>query len=115
MSSPGGNRVRKPGEDPPLPPEMLSILQSDLRRDVLRCLRGAPNETTTTHELVERLLEEREEEESKHLTIRLHHIELPKLAEANLIEFDPRRGTLRYLPDNNLGDWLTIIRDLETR
>lgn len=114
MRRPDDSREMAPEEENLCLTEILSILQSDLRRDVLTCLQNADNRTISTDELVEHLLERREMTERTDLAIRLHHIHLPKLAEANLIEFEPRQDILRYLPDTNIEYWLTMIRELET-
>lgn len=44
---------------------------------------------------------------------RLHHVHLPKLADCDLVEYDPRSGTVRYQPDQAVEELVAILADFE--
>lgn len=44
----------------------------------------------------------------KLITVNLHHIHLPKLQEAGLIEMDTQSETIRYNPDQQVEDILQV-------
>ncbi|WP_254544356.1 DUF7344 domain-containing protein [Halomarina pelagica] len=83
--------------------ELLDVLADANRRRVLARLSAASDEVVTLDALCERLYEHaaREpetdpERDRRRLAIRLHHTILPRLDEAGLLEYDPRRGRIRY-------------------
>jgi len=38
----------------------------------------------------------------RRLAIRLHHVDLPKLAADGVVEYDPEDGLVRYCPDERV-------------
>lgn len=50
--------------------------------------------------------ESRDKETRDRLRIELHHLHLPKLADADLIEYDPKSGLVRYIPDDDMEELL---------
>jgi hypothetical protein len=46
------------------------------------------------------------------VAIRLHHVHMPLLAEANLIEFDPTSGRIEYIGNEVVE---TLLESFETR
>lgn len=51
-------------------------------------------------------ISDQQDEAQREVAIRLHHATLPKLAEAGLIDYDPRSHTARYRGDEQ-GDHRT--------
>lgn len=76
---------------------VFAVLSNERRRRVLRHL-FEPRSSATVTELVDRLVtaelngHDRPEELTERITISLHHIHLPKLAESNLVDFDHESG-----------------------
>lgn len=97
----------------------LELLANRERRDVLSYLVEAPEQTATVEELVDHLVTrnvERTDERPSHghVEATLHHIHMPKLADAGVIDFDPGSQVVRYWGDDMLEDWLARIRAEET-
>nr|WP_158058413.1 hypothetical protein [Halorussus halophilus] len=42
----------------------------------------------------------------ENVRIELHHSLLPKLEDAEVIEYDPRQGTIRFTGDAALDEWV---------
>lgn len=75
----------------------LRLLADDTRRYALALLSATPDGVASLSELVDCVatrspaIEDREE-----ASIRLHHLVLPRLADAGVIDYDPRSETVRY-------------------
>jgi DNA-binding transcriptional ArsR family regulator len=103
-----------------MPSERFEILSLRRRRTILRCLAEQPNgtidfrglvEAVSTHEaeteVEEPAIEDRARAPRRQRVARaLHHDDLPRLAEAGLIEYDRWYGEIRYNRDDRLDDWL---------
>lgn len=50
--------------------------------------------------------------ERQDLAIRLHHVHIPLMAEANIIEFEPKSGRVKYIGDEEVE---TLLESLDTR
>ena len=75
----------------------LRILADEQRRHVVASLSATSDGVSSLSELVEyavtRATDERDPEEA---TIHLHHVTLPKLEDAGLLEYDSRSRAVRY-------------------
>lgn len=91
--------------------DILRVLKDGERREVYEFLRTFPRRTMALEELAEHVAEG---EETTGLETRLYHVHLPKLAEVGLIEFEPKRGRLRYLGDRDVELILDWFDDAET-
>lgn len=77
--------------------DVHDALGSKHRRQVLAYLVTAEKDVTTVGELVAQLFEDDDADaDRQRLTIRLHHVALPKLAALGFIEYDERSETVRY-------------------
>lgn len=77
---------------------VCSLLESECRRRVLRVLGDAPR--TTRHELGRALARDgRRTRPAERVEASLHHVHLPKLADANAIRYDPDAGTVAITED----------------
>ncbi|MFC7046302.1 hypothetical protein ACFQH6_13585 [Halobacteriaceae archaeon GCM10025711] len=79
----------------------FDVLSDRRRRFVLHYLMDEPDEPVTTDELVDKVLEweaddDRGDDYRQRVTVNLHHVHLPKLADANVVDYDPRSETVRY-------------------
>ncbi|WP_210424956.1 DUF7344 domain-containing protein [Halorussus halobius] len=95
--------------------ETLEILANHERRDVLGWLMDAPDGTATVDELVDHLVARRAERTGErpgrgHVTTTLHHVHLPKLADAGVVAYDARSQEVRYWSDDRLEAWHDRIR-----
>lgn len=98
--------IRAPSID-----SLFDILASDRRRCVLYYLYRTDEQVATVDELVEFILEVKgvegsPEEAYTNVAISLHHVELPRLVEEGVIEFDRRSKTVRYWSQPSLEEWL---------
>lgn len=90
----------------------LRLLGSQQRRKVLRHLIEADG-----HVPLDRLVEvlvagafpsTDGEAARDHVALTLHHADLPMLQEAGVVEFDPRRETVRYHPTDRVEEVLEM-------
>lgn len=92
----------------------LELLADRERRAVLGYLMDDPRGTATVSELADHLAEMRAEEAGDEAdpeeagdeaTTTLHHVHLPKLADAGVVEYDDRSGEVRYWGEDRLEAW----------
>lgn len=97
----------------------LAVLNHPIRRRVIEHLLGVPGARATVDELAKSLeLPYQRVDQSgrrKRLDLQLHHVHLPKLARASVVEFDPERGIVQYHGSDDLERWLGIIRRWQYR
>lgn len=97
---------------------ILELLAAAQRRDMLRYLRDQSDHTATVDELIAHVVgcETRRTGNRPgrdQIEMAFHHIHLSKLADAGVIEYDPRSQGLRYWPNDQLEDLLDYITDWE--
>jgi|GEM_PF-497234 len=81
--------------------ELLELVAHQHRRDLLRYVTRSTDTTAEIDEVTTHLLERHAERTSDQpdrdqLELLLHHIHLPKLTAAGIIEYDSRSNELRY-------------------
>ena len=100
---------------------ILEAVSHQRRRNVLYYLYD--HTTAATRSLARELtaweagvpVDEVSAEDREHMLIDLHHTHLPKLADAGIIEYDPRSGAIRYRePPAMLERCLLFCESLET-
>ncbi|MFC4436219.1 MULTISPECIES: DUF7344 domain-containing protein [Natrialbaceae] len=69
------------------------ILSHPTRRSLLRRLRNV--ETTTVRTAADNLAEAERIEKAERGEVMLHHVHLPKMSDAGIIDYDPDTGTIR--------------------
>lgn len=99
---------------------VFDVLADRRRRRVLYCLVRDPD---GVRELPDLVADVRAEEEGGDepggvaaeaaIERELHHRHLPKLADAGLIDYDPRQGTIRYTGSPGLEAWVDRARQRE--
>lgn len=94
--------------------ETLELLADRERRAILRHLTACSDDVTTCDDLADQLHAERARREESNpdeaaVESRLHHVHLPKLREAGLLEYDRRNKHVRYWGDSRVEDWLGEI------
>ena len=80
--------------------ELLSALADRTRRAVIRHFHRSGERTATVDELAVRLSEGDATSDPTRTKRTLHHVSLPKLADAGIVEYDPAAGTVRYRGDD---------------
>ena len=95
---------------------ILEILAHHHRREILRALIEAPSDTATVDELTERLARLEADRTGlrpgrDQLEVTFHHVHLPKLTDASLVEYDARSATLRYRPHDRVEELLEMLED----
>ncbi|WP_158055397.1 DUF7344 domain-containing protein [Halorussus halophilus] len=77
--------------------ELCAVLADARRRQVLHHLYTSEDETATVEDLADSLVTlDCCSSDSDHVSLRLHHVTLPKLDDAGLVEYDPRSNCVRY-------------------
>lgn len=78
---------------------ILSALATEARRDTVRYFLESTERTATVDEIagyVAERLNDPSEESRQRVRLHLHHLHLPKLANANLVDYDTQASTVRY-------------------
>lgn len=97
----------------------FDVLSHRYRRDVLRFVAEADDGTATVGELGAHLVEraaERTDEPPRCDRIMnvLHHVHLPKLADADVVDYDARSQVVKYRQCDRLMDVLECVRIEDT-
>ena len=92
--------------------QLHDVLASDRRRNVLAYLERRPESRISRDEIVDALLEREPDEPGpatrrERLEVDLHHVHLPKLADAGIIDHDPSSGTVEYSASADLESLLS--------
>lgn len=77
---------------------ILNLLAAGDRREIVHALVQQATGETTIDDLAERLAADGlvTENDSRRLSIKLHHAHLPKLDDYGLVDYDRERGTVSY-------------------
>lgn len=93
---------------------LLRVLADQRRRTVLYALADRNGDVISLDELADLIsgydLEFEDEERTRLI---LHHRDLPKLEEANLLEYDSRNETIRYRGDGAAEELSETLENLE--
>jgi hypothetical protein len=110
LNSKGGNGDRGKNDQVPID-NSFDLLGEPLRRYIIDYCASATERVFEFDALVDYLDRKQPAhgKDREDIAIELHHQHLPKLADADVIEFDPRSGTLRYLGDDRLEEWIHRI------
>lgn len=96
---------------------VLKVLSHPIRRAVIDYCCNADDPTASIDDLVDHVARTRglgdDAEALDRVSLLLHHHHLPKLADASVIDFDPRQGQLRYYSDEDVEEWLARIQAWE--
>lgn len=98
---------------------VFDVLADSRRRYALYCLVQEPDGVLERSDLAARIEATEEgterDETNGAAAIRrdLHHAQLPKLAEAGVIDYDTRQGTVRYTGSPGLDEWVEKARKQE--
>ena len=85
---------------------LLASLASEYRRLVVAWFVETETAVASVADLAEYVRAEGDETSASldQIKIRLHHVDLPKLAAIGVLDYDPRNGTVRYHGEPTLED-----------
>lgn len=88
----------------------LEALSDPNRREVVRTLRRTSDSAASLEELAD-AVRSRQHDGTRvdEIELRLHHVDLPKLNEADFVDYDPRSKTARYRSHALAEDILTAF------
>lgn len=100
----------RPGLD-----ELFQVLADEKRRRVLGYLADTDDGVAAFSELLEHVADDSagESSDNERVAVSLHHNHLPKLADANVVEYDPRSEVVRYRGGQVVSHWVEIARSYE--
>ena len=121
---PGGTAKTDPDRPETVPMRysfdtILDLLSAPRRRTLLYNLKSQPTEEIPIDQLVEevhdidRSLPIRDASPREQIQTELHHIHLPKLQEAGIIQYDPDSETVYYTTNQGLESCLRYIETIE--
>lgn len=93
--------------------ELFEVLADGHRRRLLEYLEDAEDDVAALPELVDHVADESADDRER-VAVTLHHSHLPKLAEADIVEYDARSETVRYRGGQFVGEWVEIARRYES-
>ena len=104
------DRTTMPGLD-----ELFEVLADGHRRRVLAYLADTDDGVAAFSELIEHVAGDStgESTDKERVAVSLHHSHLPKLADASLVEYDPRSQIVRYRGCPAVSDWVELARSHE--
>lgn len=102
--------------------ERLGIIADPRRRHVLQALLETAGGVAELDDLVDRVVERERaadhdvpEDHRQRIALSLHHVHLPRLYEANVVEYDWRNGTVRYEGDDVIEACLVAVAEQHDR
>ena len=75
--------------------QAFQSLSTERRRTVLYFFHRSSEDVASVGDLVDHVAA-RNDDDRKHVAIGLHHVTLPRLGEAGVVEYDSRSRTVRY-------------------
>ncbi len=96
--------------------DLFEVLADSHRRRVLAYLADTDDDVAAFSELIEHVADDSagESTDNERLAVSLHHTHLPKLADAGVVEYDPRSEVVRYRGGDVVTDWVELARSYET-
>jgi hypothetical protein len=106
----GGSPAATPTLD-----SVFELLSVQRRRQTLYCLHEASRDAVSFDNLVDGVValaaaEDAEPPARQTVARSLHHVHLPELAGADIVDYDPERGRVRYRESPSLEEWLEHAR-----
>lgn len=96
---------------------LLRLLADSCRRTLLEVLVSGPPEQSLG-DVVDQVVAESTASDlsfpdGEQITTELHHKHLPAISEHGLVDYDPSKNTVTYLPSENLESLLEFLDELE--
>jgi hypothetical protein len=94
--------------------ELMGVLAHPLRRDIMRYLIERNEKEADLGEIVKYLSgrDANPDQSINHeqIALKLHHVHLPKMGEAGVIDYDHAERTVEYHGEDSRGRYLKIFR-----
>lgn len=103
--------------DPETVDRVMVALAAESRRIVLAYFAESADETASVDDLAEYVADRRTESTRRQVRRQLHHVDLPKLAAEDLVDYDPRTGTVGRsgsVPTDENGKQRRLVVSVET-
>lgn len=79
--------------------KIYAVLADHPRRLILHYLRDSPENMASRQQISEHISEhDLGPQRAETVAIKLHHVHLPKLTEAGIVEYNPQTGIIQYTP-----------------
>ena len=91
--------------------DVFRTLASERRRAVLYFFHRSADEVASVEDLVDHVAGRGDDPEN--VAVGLHHVTLPKLGDAGVVEYDARSRTVRYREDPLVETMLEVARRIE--
>jgi hypothetical protein len=92
---------------------ILEALSNSVRREMLNYFENSVNrEVVQVEELATHLSNRIPSKNTKQLKIELHHQHLPRLAEEDWLEYDPRKGHIRYCGNDRAKQFIELVHSI---
>lgn len=91
---------------------LLTVLSTDCVRDVVQYFQASPEDVAELDELAEIVATRTDDpgfRDSERVAGYLHHVTLPKLATAGIVDYDQRQHTVRYRGQPMVEKYSTMI------
>lgn len=92
---------------------LVSILADEHTRHLLWYFQETDDPIASVDDLVDHAVESRSAKNKAHIKMGFYHVTLPKLADAGVVTYDARNGTVRYRENLLLERMLRLITDKE--
>ena len=90
---------------------LLDALADERRRAIAYYLSDRSNGVASVSQLADHLLDNcAAVDDPESVAVRLHHVSLPKLHEAEVVDFDAQRHRVEYLEDPRVEELLGALR-----
>lgn len=93
------------------PDDVLTLLADAHRRSIIAYFRSSGSDDATLTDLAAHVCEQ-SDEHVEPVTSRLHHVHLPRLADAGVVEYDPRSETVRYRGTDDVEQLMDCLATL---
>jgi uncharacterized protein YydD (DUF2326 family) len=122
IQSIGGFSGSSAGESSTSPDTILSAVANEHRRAILHALDTAPEKTLEYDALVDRVADRIRDEDAERVSeehrqrvrITLHHTHLPKLAEAQMIDYEGDTGNVEFVGGALEQEILTLVEPYDS-
>ncbi|GAA0679234.1 ArsR family transcriptional regulator [Natronoarchaeum mannanilyticum] len=96
--------------------EIYATLADQNRRLILRYLQDAMGNAASRHQLAEHISERSSgPQNAEAVAIQLHHIHLPKLMDAGIVEYEAQAGSVQYTPLPTVETHLDYVDESDSR
>lgn len=93
---------------------LLEVLADEQRRCVVAYLSDTSDDVASVSELTRHVTKHCADAHNREqVAVNLHHVGLPKLEEAGVLEYDSRSNTVRYHPGSKVETLLDCLREQE--